>query len=385
MKRGRLVIYLVIILVIVVVLIGVFMLSKGGGIGGKPKVTDTPLPPTPTEVSTIDVWMMAQPVARGDLVTAGAIMTATIPLDYYNDQIYIVDKAEVENKLARVDLYPQMFLTRSMLADSLVEEQTGSDAAMLVDPGMVAISIPITRLSSVSYAPQRGDHVNVIVTLLLIDLDQGFQSALPNYSIGVYAPGPLDTERRLNAEASDGLAPMGRAETDPTLEQTFYVIPSESQRPKLVSQTLLQNIKVLQVGEFKEEKAELPKMKTAEPTWNPTLPLPTATNTPTPTPTPAIQPTTTPVPPPDIITLIVKPEEAVALNYLLYSGAEITLALRPPRDDSRVSHEAVTLEYLMRVYNIPNPPDMAVGIEPRIDDLIAPSLPNDYRPATPVP
>ena len=98
--------------------------------------------------------------------------------------------------------------------------------------------------------------------------------------------------------------------------------------------------------------------------------------------------TPTPMPAPkapDLITLIVNPQDAVTLNYLIYSGtAQLTLALRASGDDSRVQTEAVTLQFLLDQYKIPVPVKLPYGLEPRLDKLVSPSLPNDV-PATPRP
>ena len=67
--------------------------------------------------------------------------------------------------------------------------ELGSDDALFISPGMVAVSIPLPDLSSVSYAPQRGDHVNVIVTMLFVDLDPAWQTKLPNWTGNVIGPG----------------------------------------------------------------------------------------------------------------------------------------------------------------------------------------------------
>ena len=87
--------------------------------------------------------------------------------------------------------------------------------------------------------------------------------------------------------------------------------------------------------------------------------------------------------PPDIITLIVTPQDAVTLNYLLYSGAQISLALRSSGDDSRILTEAVTLQFLMEQYNIPLPARLPYGLEPRLDELEAPTLLNDIETPDP--
>jgi pilus assembly protein CpaB len=150
------------------------------------------------------------------------------------------------------------------------------------------------------------------------------------------------------------------------LEQTFFLVPSEEQRPRLVSQTILQDIRVLQVGDFESAK---------------TVPV-TAT-----TEAPAVPGQEQPVvveSPPDIITLIVTPQEAVTINYLLYSGAELTLVLRAANDDTRNQTESVTLQFLLDEYKIEVPAKGTIGQANRIDELIAPSLANDVQP-TPAP
>jgi len=58
---------------------------------------------------------------------------------------------------------------------------------------------------------------------------------------------------------------------------------------------------------------------------------------------------------PDLITVIVTPQDAVALTYLMYSGTKFTLTLRAPDDTTRVETEAATLQYLLSQYAIPVP------------------------------
>jgi pilus assembly protein CpaB len=87
---------------------------------------------------------------------------------------------------------------------------------------------------------------------------------------------------------------------------------------------------------------------------------------------------------PDLITLIVNPQDAVTLNYLIYAGSQLTLVLRPSGDDTRVQTEATTLDFLLKQYNIPVPVKLPYGMEPRVDDLLPPQLTNDVVP-TPEP
>jgi pilus assembly protein CpaB len=264
---------------------------------------------------------------------------------------------------------------------------------------MVAVSIPINRLSSVSYAPQPGDHVNVIATLLIVDLDTDYQSKTPNKSAAVLGAGPgvvigAETAEDVSVDANTDMGKVtaqsvgggptsviGRTQIDPLLEQTLYSIPSESQRPRLVSQTLLQDAIVLGVGEFPlEEEVE------AKPTPTPELPpvegeTESAEYTSDYPQTELAEPETKL---PDLITLVVNPQDAVTLNYLVYAGSQLTLALRPSGDDTRVQTEPTTLDFLLKQYNIPVPVKLPYGMEPRVDDLLPPELTNDAVP-TPEP
>jgi hypothetical protein len=109
----------------------------------------------------------------------------------------------------------------------------------------------------------------------------------------------------------------------------------------------------------------------ATPTPEPGAQQAPAQNAPTPTPLPA---------PPDVITLIVSPQDAVTLNYLIYGGAQLTLVLRNPRDVDVNATNAVTLSYLLDQYNIPIPVKLPYGFQPAVTALVPPSLPNDKTP-----
>jgi hypothetical protein len=84
--------------------------------------------------------------------------------------------------------------------------------------------------------------------------------------------------------------------------------------------------------------------------------------------------------PPDVITLVVSPQDAVTLNYLIFSGAQLTLALRGTGDDTIELTEAATLQFLLDQYNISVPAKLPYGLEPRINDLVPPVLLNDIEP-----
>jgi pilus assembly protein CpaB len=178
------------------------------------------------------------------------------------------------------------------------------------------------------------------------------------------------------------LALRGRTELDPLLNELFFVVPQEKQRARIVSQTFLQDVMVLQIGTFpteadeeeaRKEKEEEEKAAAAAATGEQQQPQPGAQQQQQ----PEEQTVEEKPKPPDVITLVVKPQDAVTLNYLLFSGAELTLALRAAGDDSTASTEAATLQYLLDSYNIPVPAKLPYGQEPAVLDLQLPTLIND--------
>jgi pilus assembly protein CpaB len=85
-----------------------------------------------------------------------------------------------------------------------------------------------------------------------------------------------------------------------------------------------------------------------------------------------------------VITLIVSPQDAVTLNYLVYGGAELTLVLRNPRDAEAPETEAVTLSYILDQYNVPIPVKLPYGLQPAVTALVPPVMGNE-KTATPQP
>jgi len=334
-------------------------------------------------VATTNIVIVVQPVARGGVITEEMLGYLAFPSNETIANMFTSIEA-VQGMRARYDLVSGIPLTDNMVAASSDDlSQAGSDSALLIPEGMVAFPITIDRFSSLAYGLRTGDHVNVIATMLFVDLDTNFQSQLPNNTAAVIGAGPnviltveddeggksssIVSEESLNALTAQvatggSTSPQGQAILDPVLNQPFYVVPSEPQRARLVSQTLLQDIVVLHMGNFlyTDEKGN-----EVENAYQPESPGLDSTGQPLPAP---------PQAPPDIITLIVSPQDAVTLNYLLYSGAELTMALRSVGDDSLSSTEAVTLDYLLNTYSIPVPSKLPYGMEPSTNTLTPPTL-----------
>jgi pilus assembly protein CpaB len=104
----------------------------------------------------------------------------------------------------------------------------------------------------------------------------------------------------------------------------------------------------------------------------------------------AVDPNATPSPAqaqqesaPDIITLMVTPQDAISLNYFVYSGAIMSMALRNPNDTSRIDAQSATLTSMLTQYNISLPSKLPYGQQPRLDVLAPPLLPNDIINVSP--
>jgi pilus assembly protein CpaB len=193
------------------------------------------------------------------------------------------------------------------------------------------------------------------------------QSALPNKVASL----TLGQNNLITISGSDIPIAEGRYVLDPVSNGLVYVQPSEAQRPRMVTQMIMQNIQVLHVGTF-----PLPGEATSDLLSQPAAPA----ATPQPSSDGTVVPT---IVRPDVITVMVTPQDAVTLTYLIYSGVQINLTLRNPNDqEAGTQPDAAMLEYLLTQYNIPVPAKLPYSLSPRVDELKQPKLPND---ATPVP
>ncbi|MCS6994916.1 MAG: hypothetical protein N2117_08825 [Anaerolineales bacterium] len=360
-RGGRILLFLV---VLIVILIAIVFLVLGGNLFAP----GTQQQAAPTE-PMVSILVVGQPLKLNDQVRPEAISTMMIPPSAYNEKM-ITQPEEIVDKYAAMPLDQGMPFIRGMVTDRPGLNQPGSEAARVIQPGLVAITLPLNWQSGVAFGIRDGDRVNVIATTLFVDVDSSFQSILPNnfgQVVNVGLQPDAATLVTLGMNNGDGGRPIGRAELDPVLNQAVYLIPSEAQRPRLVSQQILQDVQVLHVGFFPLQDTQ-----------------PQTTTAPTPEAPPGQQPQPTQpvaVRAPEVITLIVTPQDAVALTYLLYAGAKFTFTLRAPDDTSRIETEAATLQYILSQYAIPVPAKLPYAMQPRLDKLLDPVL----APGTPTP
>lgn len=363
MRRGRIFIYLALIVIIAVGAIALYIFTRNS-----PTSNPTAEAQVTPQSRLIEIVTAGQNIYPGTPITEDMLSTIQIPEENVVAGLF-TQKADVINMYAKYAIAQGVPITDTMVTISPGNVNLpGSYWAPYIPQGLTAISIPITRLSLAAYAIRDGDYVNIIVSMLLVDVDSANQSALPNYTASILSPGFSEQGSTLTAQIVSGgdASAVGRAELDETLGQPLYIVPSEDQRPRLVTQMIMQNIQVLHVGSF-----PLPGEATTDA-------LSISGGAATPTPQPSDAQTVTVVVRPDIVTLMVAPQDAVMLTYLVYSGAEITLTLRNPNDETNITQpDAATLEYLLTQYNIPVPPKLPYSMQPRLDALIQPTLLND--------
>ena len=310
-----------------------------------PLTNNTPIP----AVKTVDIVVLTQNISFGQPVPEEALGFAPIPVDRYVEGLYFQTKEEVTGRRARYQLTSGTILTTGMMSENAL----GSYASGQIPAGYVAIPIPITDMTSVSFALQPGDHVSVLVALQLQELDPNFQTKLPNQTGSVLKPGAAtetgEQNLTLTIQSNGPASKQGRTELDPILNEPVYVQPSEEQRQRIVTQLIISDAMVLGVGKFPLEGG--PGEATATPT--------PAAGGPTPAPE-----SVEPIIEPNQITLVVTPQDAVALNYIMLNikGASLNLVLRSAGDNKSLSAEAVTLQFLMDQYNIPFPSKLPYGL-----------------------
>jgi Flp pilus assembly protein CpaB len=399
MQRGRFLILIGIMLAVAAVAL-LLVMSRNQNTGEEPSAVvgdegveelpiPTPAPPTPVPNPVV---VARQRIPRGTL-----LISATVGLDEWVSveswpMNWVTQEAlssfdQVEGKIARLDIPRGTILTADMLTDQPGDlSQVGSDAALLIPPGKVAMAIPVDHISSVGWALRRGDHVDVLVSFLLVRLDAEFSTILPNTTeqLGCITCPPVGTEEKGSAPAQGHI---GRIEQDP-FGQPMNVVPSELQRPRLVSQITVRDAMVLNVGPWGElfreavttqlvvpeptaeadggtsgegessgeqaaQQIELITVNDEELTEEEVLRKYLSGSTRQP------------------LLLVVSPQDALVLKWAGDAGAGMHLVLRSYADTGvRLPNtEPVTMQYMTDLFNIALPPDLDYGVDPAVRQL----------------
>lgn len=359
-------------------------------------------PRTITEIPQIPVVIAVQNIPRGTVIDRDRVDVILFPASSAPDGAF-ADVNDVIGKIAATDIFvEELILARKLVEDLNSLGSVGSDASAILDPSRVAIAVPIDRITSVAYALQPGDRVDIIVSMLFVDIDQDFQTLLPNQmTIGRFFTGLESDEEggtvlvrefdippfNGNTESytfladevdsrsvgvGDGISVSGdfsfNANVRDDVIMPVVIQPQEQQRPRLVTQRTVTDAQVVWVGEFPRDGRIFAP-----------APTPTQVVTPEPVEDDAAaqldgegedEPAATPIPDrPTIVTLAVRPQDAVVLTYMAEAGIPLTFALRSARTQGLPDTSPVTLNYILETYNISVPESRNFGIEPAIRSI----------------
>ena len=342
MRSGRIFIVIGIVLFVGALAAGFYFLVGPGRQQPEPVLEveeGTPQPEVPKGLTEIVVAV--QDIPRGMRITEdiNAVILRNWPEDAVPEGA-ITDLEVVYDRVARVDIVREMPILDGMLAEETGDiGAIGSDPALRIPPGKVAYALPVARYSSVAWALRPGDHVDVILSLLLVDLDEEFQSVLPN---------EMRCGSPSEEEGCQG-GPEGRLEVLPN-GWLVNMSASEGQRPRLVTQLTVQDAVVLHVGDWPAE--EHPPAEEEQPEEGM-----------------GEQPAAPPLPEVAPLTLIVTRQDAMVLDHALAAGARINLLLRAVGDEGLVTTDSVTLQYIMARFSIELPPKLPYGVTPPLMQL----------------
>lgn len=388
-NRKRTVTLIIIVLVVIIIGVGGFLLLQSLLTGFGQAVVDTAFEEgvitegdttddgMPTPAPSINLIVAARDIPRGARLGPQDVTVMKWPLmddssAYLIDALVMSDTADgpgldqVDGRIARTDILTGMPLMNYMLTPgdrptSLTD--VGSDAALLIPSGMVMMSLPIDRFSATGYALREGDHVDVMMSFNFINVDEDFQSLLPNEAV------ILTDDTELIAAGLQGFQyTFGRTETGP-FGSSLLVIPETTlgQLPRQTTSLTIDNAIVMRVGQWPVADLNQPIIVTPAPP--PTaVPEGQAGTTegefaeePTPQPTAIVAYQV-----PDMISLAMSRQDALVMKYAIEMGAEITLVLRSALDDeiAEIVTDPVTLDYIIQYYNVPVPAQLDVAMVP---------------------
>jgi len=376
--RGRVLLLIILVLVVAGAVAAALFLQDGGPTPDGTAEPGTPSGtgdggtdgggPIPTPSGLQPVVIALQPLGRGLRLTSDLIFreqSAAVGIAYWPEDNIPANSfravEDVVDLLVRTDIPQESpVLSTQLAADYRSLGRVGSDAALLLRDGTVAVAMPLdpSGIGSVAYGLQQGDFVDVILSFLFIEVDETFQTRLPNHLT------LITRDETGNLEFSDFV--VGRAEPSPLSAVGVVIGPSETQRPRLLTQKTIQNAQVIHVGYFPPDGFILGQ-RTATPTpFDTSTPDPNVTQAPQGAPT--IIPTPTPYVP-LIVTLGMSSQDALVLVWAIDAQIPVTLALRAINSPDNSQTTAVTLQYLIDNYAIPQPPILPFALEPPINRL----------------
>jgi len=264
-------------------------------------------PAGPAEVEREEVVVAAQPIPEDDPVE-GRLEVKAVPVEMIPEGT--LRSLDGTAGMLAAGPIPQGAIIHPDLLVSPQDLAREGKLGKLIEEGFEAVAFPIDELSSVSYGIQPGDRVDILMSFPFVDVDQ---------------------EQQIIEPLCPPSCPEAAGETQAAL--------STDQIPRLVAQLTLQDAAVLGVGRW---------------TYQP--PLPEEGDKTKDGKTPEAEP-------PQFITLMLSPQDALVLKLAREYGASIELAVRAQNDHQLFTTQQVTLDYILARFGISQPAKQPYGLE----------------------
>jgi Flp pilus assembly protein CpaB len=341
---------------------------------GQPRPTATP------EFNFVPVLVASMPLPVGTQIESGFVRVEMRPDDNVAVRAgYIFsDPEDVVGRITRTRVDEGQEILDSMLALSTVDlASMGSDLALYVNQGNVAIAFPVNRYSGAAFALRPGDAVDVLATVGAIDVDPDFKTALPNFYQPVSQSALQDGGNFL---LDRGVA--GRLELIPGINLVATISPRGAigwdgstllQIPRRVTQLTVQQAEVLWLGTWVDPGNLNPAEVEAAAGGGPPAAPAGQAPAPVPTPTPLFQRAEQF---PDVVILSLSLQDALTLKWAMDRGVRMDLALRAQGDTSDHSTVSISLPQLVEQGGLTIPEPLEFDLIPRADEVEPVTLPD---------
>jgi Flp pilus assembly protein CpaB len=308
------------------------------------------------------------------------------------------DTQEYVGQFARVNISKGQEILKPMVAYNPNEIASfGSDLALYLNQGTVAVAFPINKFSGAAYALRPGDLVDAMMTMRFIDIDPEFRTALPNLVSRVFEPDLLAGSAFLFPEPSDPAAIVGRLEHLNLINKTVEIIPANPFSipgeegaadipraiPKRVTQLTVQQAEVIWVGTWRgpldEQGEEEILAAPSEDLGGASLSLGDGGDAASDGEEKSAAADATPLPvrfenTPDVVILSMFPQDALSLKWAMDRGIDIDLVLRSQGDAELFTTISVSLPQLVNHSGWIITEGSTVDLLPHPEDAKAPYL-----------
>jgi Flp pilus assembly protein CpaB len=390
MRRRTLILLILVLLAAAAAAIIIFVVRPSGGIAGGllPGAEEAPAqatvapqaePGEPAPTPTPAVQFSGVVVAIANIPVGSQIRSDLIAVEKRpSTNIGIVagvtfsDPDALVGQIAKTEISRGQEILRPMIALNPSDiSALGSDLSLYVDQGKVAVAFPIDQFSGAAFSVRPGDLVDAFMSLTLVDVDQEFQTDLPNVAQRVDETALSDGRAFLFPPTAEG-----RLELIPGLNIVAQITPGEGKDPipRRVTQLAMQQMEVLWVGTWRDPDISM-QQEWLGGVANLTDPAELVERGASPEAIYNLPARLRPERRPDVIILSLTSQDALALKWALETGISIDLVLRSQGDNTQFVTTSVSLPQVFADGVIVPPELTEQGLHPRIDQVPVPQVP----------